>query len=301
MGARLLLVSTLLFGLPHGAYDAWLLLDGKRREGQPWGRFFGSVAIYSLLALIFIGVWYVLPNVMLMGFFIFTVWHFGSGDAVWETQSRIDWLLNSFGRGLLVMAAPLAFYPGESGTVLSKLDVDTTKILLSAAPYALMTGIMLVLCTQLFILFHDSQRVTKNRISPWLETPLLLFFFWVTTPLLAITVYFIGVHSWRHLLRLEIYEQRERAFANRNLWQIMRRFHQRTWLMTLISLTGLGLIFWFWQLKISDFANYTSAYLMLLSALTVPHAIFITWTELRYAESLAVKSADKLVYLALQK
>jgi beta-carotene 15,15'-dioxygenase len=280
VGAWLLLGSALLFGLPHGAYDFWILFDSTRRERESHRALFGFLTTYLMLSLAVVGVWYFLPSVVLTGFLVLTAWHFGSGDAIWETKNRSDWFINSLGRGLLVMSAPLTFYPNESGSVLAKLDTHSTEILLSVASYTLIIGIVLLLLNNLVALFRASKLQSKNRLLTLLEILFLLLFFWLTTPLLAVTVYLVGVHSWRHLLRLEIYEQREKAFERRKLRQIIGRFHRRALPITLVSLIGLSLIFWLWQLRISDLTNYTSAYLVLLSALTVPHAALITWTEI---------------------
>lgn len=233
-----------------------------------------------MLASVVVVVWYFLPGAVLIGFLALTAWHFGSGDDVWETENRSDWLLSSLGRGLLVVSAPLAFYPIESGSVLTRLDDNSTGILLSAAPYALAAGITLILFGGFFAFLRASALSIASRFIVLLETIFLLIFFWLTTPLLAVTIYLIGVHSWRHLLRLEIYEQNEKAFERKNLRQIIGGFHRRVLPITLVSLSGLAIIFWTFQLRLSDFANYISAYLVLLSALTLPHAALITWTEL---------------------
>ncbi len=284
-GAWLLLFSALLFGLPHGAYDFWILFDSTRREHRSSGALFGLLTTYLLLASAVVLVWYFFPGIVLIGFLALTAWHFGSGDAVWESENQSDWLVNSLGRGLLVMSAPLAFYRNESGAVLAKLDADSAEILLTIAPYTLAIGIALIVFVNFSAVFCDSDLPVTSRLLTLLETIFLLTFFWLTTPLLSVTVYLIGVHSWRHLLRLEIYEQNENAFERKSLQQIVGRFHRRALPVTLVSLIGLGLIFWLLQLRISDFANYTSAYLVLLSALTLPHAALITRTELNRRKS----------------
>ncbi len=272
----MLLLSALFFGLPHGGYDFWILFDSTRRHSRSFYRLSWLLVFYLMLSLVVIGVWYFLPSVILLLFLALTAWHFGSGDAVWFAENKSNWLLHSFGRGLLVIFAPLTFYPNESSAVLTKLDTNSTSLLISLAPYALPGGLLIALAAYIQNLKFNNQ----HRISSFLETLILLFFFWLTTPLLAITVYFIGVHSWRHLLRLKIYEQDDRAFENSSWWQIIRKFHLRSLPLTLISLTGLGFIFWLLDLKINDIANYTSAYLVLLSALTFPHAVLIAWKEL---------------------
>ncbi|MEO6589525.1 MAG: Brp/Blh family beta-carotene 15,15'-dioxygenase [Pyrinomonadaceae bacterium] len=281
VGAWLLLFSALLFGLPHGAYDFWILFDSTRRERRSFRALFGMLATYLTLALVVVVVWYFLPGTVLIGFLALTAWHFGSGDAIWETENQSDWFINSLGRGLLVMSAPLAFYQLESGAVLAKLDAHSAEILLAIAPYTLTVGIALIVFNNFAAFFRNSKIPFTNRLLTLSEALLLLTFFRLTTPLLAVTVYLIGVHSWRHLLRLELYEQSEQVFNRQNLWQLIARFHHRALPVTLVSLVGLVLIFWLLKLRLLDFANYTSAYLVLLSALTLPHAALITWTELK--------------------
>ena len=280
LGAWLLLASALAFGLPHGAYDFWILLDKTRNETNKFRSLIKNLAIYLGLVILTVGIWYFLSNVALIGFLALTAWHFGSGDAIWENNSKHNWLLNSLGRGLLVIFAPLTFYPPESGVVLAKLDVNSAEMLINFAPYALAVGIFLFLLNNLFTVFHKSQINLSQQSFIWLETIFLMIFFWLTTPLLAVTIYLVGVHSWRHLVRLNVYEN-SKKFELHSLWQNIKRFHQRALPLTLLSLVSLALIFWLWQLRISDLSDKTSAYLVLLSALTVPHAILITWTELK--------------------
>jgi beta-carotene 15,15'-dioxygenase len=276
-GAWLLLASALLFGLPHGAYDFWVLSDATQHEPNKFRSLGKKLTLYLLLVIVTVGVWYFLPSVALIGFLALTAWHFGSGDAIWENVETFAWLTNSLGRGLLIISAPLTFYPKETGFVLAKLDANSTEMLIYLAPFTLIIGIVLLAVNAIFILKTDLQ----IQLSAWLEPIILLIFFWLTTPLLAVTVYLVGVHSWRHLLRLNIYEQTDNTLRHNDLWRNVNRFHRRALPLTLISLSGLGLIFWLLNLRISELVDNTSAYLILLSALTVPHATLITWTEIR--------------------
>jgi beta-carotene 15,15'-dioxygenase len=276
-----LLASALLFGLPHGAYDFWILSDATQHEPNKFRSLFKKSAIYLLLVIVTVGVWYFLPSVALISFLALTAWHFGSGDAIWESVETFAWLINSLGRGLLIISAPLAFYPKETGFVLAKLDANSTEMLIYLAPFTLTIGIILQVINAIYTLKTDLQ----TQISAWLEPVILLIFFWLTTPLLAVTVYLVGVHSWRHLLRLNVYERTGNTLQNNGLWRNVSRFHRRALPLTLISLSGLGLIFWMLNLRVSELFDNTSAYLILLSALTVPHAMLITWTENRRRKS----------------
>ena len=61
-------------------------------------------------------------------------------------------------------------------------------------------------------------------------------------------------------------------------WRMLLDFHRRTLPLTLASLLGLGLIFVAWP-TLARSANTTVAYLILLSILTVPHAVVIGWLD----------------------
>ncbi len=281
-GAWLLIASALFFGLPHGAYDFWILTDAARRKNKPVAATVKLLFSYLFIAFLIIAAWFFLPDFAVVGFLVLTVWHFGSGDAVWVTADKKDWIVSSFGRGFILMFAPLTFFPTESNIVLSGLvsreNTQAVGFLLGFAPYIFAFGILLILLSCLRL-------KAEKKLPIIFETTFLVIFFWLTSPLLAVTIYLIGVHSWRHLLRLDVYESDNKAIKHNNLLNPVYRFHRRALPVTLFSLLGIGLIFWLWQLRISDLANYTSAYLVLLSALTVPHAILVTWNELRHQKS----------------
>jgi beta-carotene 15,15'-dioxygenase len=285
-GAWLLIASALFFGLPHGAYDFWLLTDAAQHKNNNIKHTLNLLFGYLFIALLIVGVWFFFQNSAIVGFLALTVWHFGSGDAIWENADRKDWIISSIGRGFVLMFAPLTFFPKESGVVLSKLvSRESTEIvgfLLSLAPYIFVSGIILVFINAFVLKSANSSLISQRNLIILVETVLLILFFWLTTPLLAVTIYLIGVHSWRHLLRINVYENVSKQSEHNSLWAMVGKFHLRALPITIFSLFGIGLIFWLWQMKISELADYTSAYLVLLSALTVPHAILITWSEFRY-------------------
>jgi beta-carotene 15,15'-dioxygenase len=285
-GAWLLIASALFFGLPHGAYDFWLLTENTRHTKSNLIHTLNLLFGYLFIALLIVGVWFFFQNFAIVGFLALTVWHFGSGDAIWENADRKDWIINSFGRGFVLMFAPLTFFPKQSGVVLSKLvsreNTEIVGFLLNLAPFILVSGIILVFLNCFVIKSITSKLSSQRNLIILVETVLLILFFWLTTPLLAVTIYLIGVHSWRHLLRIGVYENDGKHFEGNSLWAMVGKFHLRALPITIFSLFGIGLIFWLWQMKISELADYTSAYLVLLSALTVPHAILITWSEFRH-------------------
>lgn len=282
----MLIASALFFGLPHGAYDFWLLTDATIRRKKSRLQLVKLLLSYLFITLLTVGLWVFLPSFAIVGFLFLTVWHFGSGDAAWESVDKKDWIINSFGRGFILVFAPLTFFPAQSGTVLAKLipsqNTEIVDALLKFAPFICVFGILLIFINCLLINQKNSKLISEKNLLIIIETSILIVFFWLTTPLLAVTIYLLGVHSWRHLLRLDVYENSHKVTVSNNLCFLISRFHRRALPVTLFSLLGIGLIFWLWKFQFSDLANYTSAYLVLLSALTVPHAILITWTELNH-------------------
>ncbi len=285
-GAWLLIASALFFGIPHGAYDFWILTDNFQRQNKSIKKLITFLIVYFLIALSIVGIWFFLPGLSLVGFLILTVWHFGSGDAVWESENNSEWIFSSFGRGLILIFAPLTFFPIESKVILLGLVNDEKSpiisFLLYSAPYISAFGILLFLVGCIGLKYVNSKPICQKTWLVVFETIFLVIFFWLTLPLLAVTIYLIGVHSWRHWLRLNVYENTDKQCNHNSLWQVIYRFHRRALPVTIFSLFGIGLIFWLWQFQVSDLSHYTSAYLILLSALTVPHAILISLTELNY-------------------
>jgi Brp/Blh family beta-carotene 15,15'-monooxygenase len=284
LGAWLLITSVLVFGLPHGACDFWILQETSKLHRISFRKLIIYFSIYLMLAILTVGVWFVAPGFALTGFLLLTVWHFGSGDAIWAKTDNLQWILSSAGRGLLVIFSPIAFHREMSGNVLYGLTVNSetalVEIILSLSPLLVIIGFIL-LVTESLVNYRYSES-SAERIK-WTEIGLLLIMFWFTTPLLAITLYLIGVHSWRHILRLDLYEKDQKAFRNcpKTLGQIILGFHRKALPMTFLSLIGLFGIIWFFQIRSNDIFQMSYAYLILLSALTVPHATLISWMETR--------------------
>ena len=284
----LLMGSILCFGLPHGAADWWVmrgLVGGRVRPAL--------VANYVLAALATLGFWRWQPAWALAGFLALTAWHFGSADAsvlLWDKTPLRDpvWWLFAVGRGLLVIFTPLTFWPVQSAQVLMPfvaLGNGTGSVvsrLLRVAPDFLWLGAALQtagLCLEIRTRF--TRRDQRTLAFEGLETGVLLMLFRVTPPLLGFACYWIGFHAWRHLLRVEgtLHPSDEIP-----LWRAVVDFHRRTLPLTLLSLFGLGLIFLAWPVLLHGSANLITAYLILLSALTVPHAIVIGWLDRKNAK-----------------
>ena len=288
LGLYALALSVPLFGLPHGSADWWVM---RLAAGGRWNlpTQVRCAAVYVLASLATLGFWRVLPATALVGFLALTAWHFGSAEAsvlLPERRTFRDpvWWMFAVGRGLLVVFLSLAFRPVETLAVLGSFTAlgDSVGIalvgLLHAAVWLVWTGAVL----QTLAIRWDSraQPGAAGRCAftyNILETCLLLLLFRVAPPLLAFACYWVAFHAWRHVWRIERLVQPEGTSLP--WWHRLLDFHRRTLPLTLLSLLGLGLIFAAWP-TLGRGANPTVvAYLILLSILTVPHAIVIGWLD----------------------
>ncbi len=281
--------SVLLCGLPHGSADWWVLrlAAGARWRGGTLALLLGGYVLASLLTLAF---WRWQPGLALAGFLVLTVWHFGSADAtVLLPGSRplrgLAWWLFAWGRGLLVIGAPLAFHPGEATRLLEPFvalngaaDATVPRLLRFALPLAIL-GFGWCLAGASCRCAREPGSMRLRRFARHaLESFLLAALFWLTPPLLGFTGYWVAFHAWRHLLRVESLLHPGPRLP---LGQALLDFHRRTLPLTLLSLLGLGLILWLWPPLSRDGGGWTTAYFILLSALTVPHALVIGWLDAR--------------------
>ena len=289
LGLYALALSIPLFGLPHGSADWWVMRLAARGRWN-LGTQARCAALY-VASLATLGFWHVLPATALVGFLALTAWHFGSAEASVLMPGRRTfrdgvWWMFAVGRGLLVVFLSLAFRPVETLAVLSPFaalggNVATALGGLRRAALPLVwTGAVL----QLLAVRLDARSPDRGT-SPYrlaynvVETCLLLMLFRVAPPLLAFACYWVAFHAWRHIWRLESLVQPENAALP--WWRSLLDFHRRTLPLTLGSLLGLVLIFETWP-TLGRGANPTVvAYLILLSILTVPHAVVIGWLDRR--------------------
>ncbi len=286
VGAWFLLGSALVFGLPHGASDFWILKERASRTGSSTNRFPSLLIVYTLAAISIAALWFLLPDISILAFLILTAVHFGAGDQIWEDAGGRDFT-SSFLRGLMVIASPLAFHAEESGAVLRALAPQTAALPLVDGALAWATWTLGA--SALALLGLDLLNIRRGIAFPslkWLELGLLTLFFWLLTPLFAVAVYFVAVHSWRHVFRLGVYEEKTDAGEfSAPVLRVIAGFYMKALPITVLSLLGLVAVYLVFRADLSPLTAWTSAYLVLLSALTVPHAILISLTEKRLTAS----------------
>ncbi len=273
-GAPLWLASAFLVGMPHGAGDL-LALRGARQTRALSARAEQVLArLYLPLALSVGVLWWRSASWGLLFFLVLTAWHWGSADA-WlgaPTHNRRAWVTASWARGLLVMSAPLALRPREGAAFLRSFSalgapIDAAAIIKFAAP-------VLIFALALQVAAWIGARENPARlVAVWAETALLLILFRATPPLLAVACYFVGVHGWRHILRIE--SLLPGAPMRESIAQSVWDYHRRVLPLALLALVGLVPIALIWPQLWRAPEQWLVGYLVLISALTLPHALVV--------------------------
>jgi Brp/Blh family beta-carotene 15,15'-monooxygenase len=172
-------VLILVFGLPHGAYDIFLL----RAQFSP-GKARRVAGLYLLSALSVAGIWWAAPAVFLLMFLLVSIVHFGDSD--WPDgpwSAKLGW-------GSLVLAIPAAVQPEEVRALFSLFAPAPV-----AAAFAASLAVLIVPGVAL-LLVHRQAFAWKL-----LALFLLAALCFRTSALVGFTVYFCLFHSRLHLRR----------------------------------------------------------------------------------------------------
>jgi Brp/Blh family beta-carotene 15,15'-monooxygenase len=271
------LTSMLLLGLPHGACDHLVAarISQRFRTSRALAGFFllylaGACAVALL--------WFASPTAALGLFLTLTAWHWGSADALIFRDGAAGFVARSVSRGLLVVAAPVAFHPEASWSAFSRLlgvfDPSNAARMppwLPGLTAGFLAGALVSGC--LFVARDARQRRIRAAARESVEVGLLLALFYFVWPVTAVGVYFFAWHAWRHTLRTGALLDPEKAEDVRAL---LTAYHLRALPLTLASALALAALTLTvgWQGP----RELVAAYLVLLSALTAPHAaVVIAW------------------------
>ncbi|GAA4267694.1 Brp/Blh family beta-carotene 15,15'-dioxygenase [Frondihabitans peucedani] len=282
-------LGLVLFGLPHGALDH---LVPARLAGRPASlRTVGPVVhLYLVLGGLVLGLWTVAPVAASVFFIALTWFHWGTGDAH-AVSARGRRLSGSrvvtvpLLRGALPMIVPLLAFPETYGGVLA----STTRAFGVGAPPGAVSGpVRIGLAAGLGVLVAavvlaeyrahgqtpDGRRSLLGDLG---EVTLLIAFFSVVPPVLAVGLYFSLWHSLRHIVRLSLIDAALAGPALENRWgAVLARFSLQAAPITLAALALLVGLF----VALSPRAGGSPSallgiYLVLISALTLPHAVVV--------------------------
>ena len=276
------MLGLLLFGLPHGACDHLVAskLTGRRSAGDA----LGFVLLYLGAAAFVFGLWMLDPPLALAFFLALTAWHWGSADAAPRRgEGLAPFLIAAAARGTLVISAPIAFHPEQS---LSAFDGIVSVF--GAAPawnsdwvsaLAVAGLVLSVLVEFSVVLSNLVRRRAHSALRVAVEILLLVAMFFLVFPIVAVGVYFVFWHAWRHVLRvsglLEIPDARR---SDLGLGSTVVGYHAKALPVTLVSLASLLFLTLIFGLRESQ--QLFGIYVVLISALTAPHAALLLYWDL---------------------
>ena len=244
-------VGIATIGLGHGAMDhrvGEILM--RPRFGRNWWIIFGIS--YLVLALVAYAGWILAPAVALIAFLVYSAIHFGSD------RFLPNGIVHAACRGSIPLLLPIAFHSQE----VSKLFSTVTSTNVSVEQFASVAGIVAAIA----VLVTVVAAVRGGKFIEMAETVLLVALNFTCPPLMAFTVYFVLLHSIRHIVELAGWL--EPSSLAEGFRRIARESLPLTVLLLMAGAIGISLV---------PVGNIQPAIIRTvfvgLSCLTVPHMI----------------------------
>ncbi len=293
------LVSLVLLGLPHGALDH--LVPARLARRHPDRRSLARVVVlYAVVGGLVTGLWFASPALAFVVFVLTTWFHWGQGDLFVEAMrpgtaepSRLTRAGMLAVRGALPMLVPLLAAPevyvsvfrGATG-VIAAPAIDTT--FLASGEFRMPVALAFVALVALtFVGTARARRSDGAGRRAWWgdlgEVVLLAAFFTVVPPILAVGLYFCLWHSLRHIVRLSLLDPARDELSRWSPRVALRRFATQSAPVTAIALGLLVTLFLTVPRAGLDSMSLLGVYLVLISALTLPHVVVVTIMDVRQA------------------
>lgn len=285
-----LLVGMVFLGLPHGALDHLV----PTRSGLTWARRPLWVGLYLLayaaLASLYLGLWLLAPRTAFAGFLVLTVWHWGQGDQrflelFWGRLRPTRWgaWVTLLVRGGLPIALPVMVFSETAKSfyhhAAAGLGLTPNVIALGSPLFTavLATTLVLMLIAYLANAVCAAPSAAVLALDMF-ELVLLVALFAFVPAYLALGMYFIFWHSLRHLARLLSFlgpNREARDFAEKQPFRSLGQLVFDLLPLTLAALTLLWGLYLLNNSRVTTLEGFIALYLVLISALTVPHAVVV--------------------------
>ncbi|MGU3436162.1 Brp/Blh family beta-carotene 15,15'-dioxygenase [Actinomycetes bacterium M1A6_2h] len=294
-------VSLVALGLPHGSLDhlvpAWL--DRRR---QSFGSIARIVALYGLLAGATTLLWMWTPTAAALAFVALTWFHWGQGDLYVLVSVNKSTYLNTtllraaavVVRGGLPMLVPLVCHPDSFRMVLGASIAlfdrggDAATPLDDPVVRAVLMGSFAVFLAALAV--ATRLRCGRDDRRAWwtdqAEVVVLLLFFVIVPPILAVGLYFSFWHALRHFVRLDQVSTHARETTRSRVLRLVRGALPTT-AAALVILVAMALLL---PGALDTGSAALGVYLILISALTVPHVVVVSYMDYRQHLWKAVRS-----------
>ena len=257
----------LTIGISHGALD-----DQKGKKLSQLYNIKKSYLFYLIYSLIGIGIiifWLFFPTVSLILFLIVASYHFGKEDTEFLINNEnVSNLILYFFKGSLIIIAPLMFHFVETINIFKLLLIENEKFYLFLNfiedKSILLFALSISLLSSIYYFLKDFKIINILIFLDFFSIIVLNYFL---TPLIAFTIYFCFLHSFRHTISL-ITELNENSF----------KVGAITFIKKAMPLTVLTAIFYVISLYfLSNFYQLNDAILKVifigLASLTFPHIL----------------------------
>ena len=196
------LLLILSIGISHGALDNQ---KGKRLiKLYNINNIYYFYLIYLIIAATIIIIWLLAPTLSLIIFLVVAAYHFGKEDTEFliTKKSNINIILY-FLKGILIIIAPLMFHFVETINIFKLLLIQNESFYLFLNfienNYIISFIFLISLLTNIYFFLKDFKPVNLLIFFDFTSILILNYFF---TPLVAFTLYFCFLHSFRHSLSL---------------------------------------------------------------------------------------------------
>jgi len=257
----------LSIGISHGALD--------NQKGKKLSQLYNikkSYFFYLIYSLIGIGIiifWLFFPTVSLILFLVVASYHFGKEDTEFLISNKnVSNLILYFLKGSLIIVAPLMFHFVETINIFKLLLIENEKFYLFLNfiedNSILLFALSISLLSSIYYFFKDFKIMNILIFLDFFSIIVLNYFL---TPLIAFTVYFCFLHSFRHSISL-ITELNEKSL----------KIGAITFIKKAMPLTVLTAILYVISLYfLSNFYQLNDAILKVifigLASLTFPHIL----------------------------
>ena len=192
----------LIIGVSHGSLDH---IKGQRLfKILNIKQFYFFYFTYILIAISVIIIWILKPSISLLLFLIIASYHFGKEDTQFliNKHSILNICLYFF-KGLLIVLAPLFFHFNETVNIFKFLLIENetfySMLTFIETNQILTIGIILSTLSSIFLFLKEFE---MKKFIIFLDYFSILILNYYLSPLVAFTIYFCFLHSFRHSISL---------------------------------------------------------------------------------------------------